>query len=632
MRFLLLLISVCCAPLAWAQSPAASSTSTPLTGFSHAYSLWGEVKYPAGFDHFDYVNVNAPKGGEMTLVSNSRISNFDKYNPFSLKGTAPAYLSTLMFESLLIGSSDEAGSAYGLLADGVSLAPDHLSVTFHINPKAKFNNGDPVLAADAKYSYDMLVSKFAQPGYRAALADVKGVSVVDDRTIRYDFKRFNRELPIVVGGLPVFSRKWGAGADGKAKQFDAITREEPIASGPYRIGPVQFGRDLTYVRDKNYWANDLNVRKGMFNFSAITIKIYKDNTAKLEAFKAGEFDFNQEFISRDWARQYQGKRFKSGELVKREFTTKIPYGFQAHVLNVRNPKYADVRVRKALNLAFDFEWMNAQLFYGIYKRVKGYFGGGEFEALGKPGVDELALLEPLNKKYGESVVPGAVFGEVPYPPSTAPPHSIRSNLLEARDLLAQAGWTYRDGALRNAKGEPFVMEFLDSKEGGMRTLTPWVRNLEKLGIRFEFRQQDFAIYQERLRKFEFEVTTIRVPGTNNPGNELRDMFGSEAAKTDDSNNLWGIANPAVDDLIDKLVTATSKPDALAAGKALDRLLIHGWYSVPQWYSNSYRVAYNAHKFELPPTVPGYFEAETWAMSTWWSKNPTAPVAVLQGAN
>jgi microcin C transport system substrate-binding protein len=258
--------------------------------------------------------------------------------------------------------------------------------------------------------------------------------------------------------------------------------------------------------------------------------------------------------------------------------------------------------------------MNRQLFYGSYKRIKGYFGGGDFEALGSPGPDELALLEPLRQQ-----VPPEVFGPVAYPPSTDPPNSLRQNLRQARDLLAQAGWTYRDGALRNAKGEAFVIEYLESSENGLRTLAPWVRGLEKLGIEFDFRRVDYAIYQERLRKFQFDMTGIRLPGTTSPGNEMWDLFGSKAAHTEDSNNLWGIESPAVDALINKLVTATTRAEAVAAGKALDRVLIHGWYSIPQWYSNRYRVAWNVSRFNLPAVMPSYFEAETWAMSTWWAK-------------
>lgn len=579
---------------------------------AHGYALWGDLKYPAGFDHFDYVNLKAPEGGDLRLVSSLRISTFDKYNPFSLKGNAPAYLDTLVFESLLTTSLDEPGSAYGLLADDVTIAPDRRSITFHLNPAARFSNGDPVLAEDVQHSFKMLTGPGAQPAYRSMLADVKGIEVLDSSRVRFDLVRFTRDVPLVVGGLPVFSRKWGAG-----KPFDALTTDKPIASGPYAIGPVRFGRDITYVKRPDYWASNLNVRRGQFHFARVTVKIYKDNTARLEGFKAGEFDLIQEFVSRDWARQYRGGRFEQGTLVKRELPNRFPYGFQGHVINIRNPQYADVRVREALTLALDFEWMNRMLFYGAYRRVQGYFGGGDFQAQGTPQGESRSLLEALRARYGDHWVPPAVFGPLPPLPTTDPPNSLRGNLRRAQALLAQAGWTYRDGALRDRSGKPFVLEFLDSQEGGMRTLTPWVRALARLGIRFDYRPVDFSIYQERLRNFQFEVTTIRLPGTTAPGSELRDLFGSRAANTPDSNNFWGIANPAVDALIEDLINAPDKPAAMAAGQALDRLLTLGHYSVPQWYSNSYRVAYDAQRLGVPPATPGYFTPETWAMATWW---------------
>lgn len=576
---------------------------------SHALSIWGDVQYPAGFPHFDNVTPGAPKGGEMVLVSDSRSSTFDKYNPFSLRGSAPAYIDSLMFDTLLTGSPSEFGVGYCLLAQDVELAPDRMAVVFRLNPAARFNNGDPVTATDVKYSFDSLTGKYAAPQYRSLFADVKSPQILDERTIRFEFKRFNRELPLTVGGLPVFSHKWGAG-----KPFDQITTEPPIASGPYKIGPVVFGRDITYVRDPSYWARDLNVRRGQYNFDRITVKIYRDNTAKLEAFKAGEFDLIQEFISRDWVRAYTGKRFDSGELVKRLLPDNAPHGFQVHVFNLRRPKFQDIRARKAINLAFDFEWMNRQLFYGLYKRLKGYFGGSEYEALGTPGTDELALLEPFR-----SQLPPEVFGPVAYPPSTDPPRSLRGNLREAKALLHEAGWDYRDGALRNAQGEAFVIDYVDSNESGIRTIAPWMRNLEKLGIQLNFRTVDFSIYQQRLRTFDFDMTGIRMAGITVPGNEMFDLFGSKAAKIEESNNLWGLESPVVDALLEKMVTAQKRSDADAAGKALDRVLIHGWYSVPQWYSASYRVAYDSRKFVQPPVLPKYFTPEAWAMSTWWAK-------------
>lgn len=583
----------------------------------HGYSLWGDLKYPRGFAHFDYVNINAPKGGDLALVSHLRYSTFDKYNPYSLKGSAPAYLDALVFESLLTSSMDEQGSAYGLLADDVLVAPDQSWVRFHINPKARFSNGDPVLAVDVIHSYNMLVSEDASPFYRTMLAGVEGVRAAesDERTVYYDITEFKRELPLIIGGLPVFSHKWGDG-----KPFGELTLEMPIASGPYTIGPVVYGRDITYVRNPDYWGKDLNVRRGMFNFDRITVRIYKDHTVRLEGFKAGEFDFMQEFSAGNWAKLYTGRRFDSGEVVKREFENTLPYGFQGYILNTRRPQLSDPRVRQALNLAYDFEWMNQALFYGSYRRIESYFGGSDYQAAGLPGKDELALLMSLQTQYGKTAVPDTVLYEpVPKQPVTTPPDSLRNNLRQARDLLAQAGWTYRDGALRNAQGEPFIIEYLDSQEGGGRVHAAWIRALEKLGVEFRLRVVDFSLYQMRLENFNFDVVSIRLGGSTDPGSELNEYYGSAAADQPHSANWWGIRNPAIDALIEKLSNAQSKDAAVAAGRALDRLLLQGHYSVLQFYSGGYRVAYDSSKLVVPEVVPGYYQAENWVMGVWWSK-------------
>ncbi|HEV7393886.1 MAG TPA: extracellular solute-binding protein, partial [Burkholderiales bacterium] len=416
---------------------------------AHAYAQFGDIKYPAGFAHFDWVNPNAPKGGDLDLVPPLRITNFDKYNPFTLKGTAAPALSGLVFESLLTGTMDEPTTAYGLLADDVQVAPDKLSATFRLNPAARFHDGKPVMAADVKHSFDTLMSKQAAPQYRVVFGDVSQAVVTGPLTVRFDFKTTSAELPLLVGGLPVFSRDWGAG-----KPFDEVVMDIPVASGPYRIGRVNFGRDLTYQRDPNYWARDLNVRRGMFNFDRITYKIYKDNTAQSEAFKAGEFDYIQVFSARDWARQYTGKKFDSGELTKAELPSKNAGDFQGYLINTRREKFKDVRVRQALALAFDFEWMNRQLMFNSYARVRGFFNASDFEAKGLPEADELAILNPLRAKLS----PNVFTEEVPLPPTTNPPNSVRGNLRRAKELLAEAGWTYRDGALRNAKNEVFTVE------------------------------------------------------------------------------------------------------------------------------------------------------------------------------
>lgn len=597
MRAWLLSVLMVCAMLSGAPAWAA-----------HAYAQFGDIKYPPGFTHFDYVNLDAPKGGEIRMVPPTRPTNFDKFNPFTLKGTAPAGLGPLMFESLLIGNFEEPTTAYCLLAEDVEVAPDRKSVTFRINPKARFNDGTPVLAADVVHSFTMLTSKLAAPQFRTIYAEVQRAVAVGERTVRFDFARPNRELPLVVGGMAVFSRAWGGG-----KPFDQITSEVPIASGAYRPVNATLGRDITYVRDPKYWGVDLPVRKGQFNFDRVSFKIYLDDTSRFEGLKAGEYDFMREFTSRNWARQYTGKQFTSGELRKQAFPNRNPGDFQGYVFNLRKPKFKDIRVRQAIGLAMDFEWLNKQLFYGLYKRVQGYYPNSEFHAEGEPKPDELALLEPLRSQLRPEV-----FGPAVMSPSTAPPGSLRENLRKARALLEQAGWTYRDGALRNAAGEPFIVEFLNDQPSLIRVATPFQTALQKLGIAMSFRTVDFSLSQQRMENFEFEMTSLRLPGSTAPGGELLELFGSKAAETKGSSNIWGIADPAVDAILQKVVGATTRPELSAAMRALDRILSHGYYSVPQYYGDAFLIGYRPRPFVLPPTIPPYYQADIWAMSTWWA--------------
>jgi microcin C transport system substrate-binding protein len=576
---------------------------------AHAYAQFGDIKYPAGFAQFEWVNPSAPKGGNLDLVPPLRITNFDKYNPFTLKGTAAPALSGLLFESLLTGTMDEPTTAYGLLAEDVEVAADKLSVTFRLNPAARFHDGKPVMAADVKHTFDTLMSKEAAPQYRVVFGDVSRAVVTGPRTVRFDFKNTSAELPLLVGGLPVFSRDWGAG-----KPFDQVIMDIPIATGPYRIGRVNYGRDITYQRDTNYWARDLNVRRGMFNFDRLTYRIFKDNTAQTEAFKAGEFDYIQVFSAREWARQYTGKKFASGELIKAELPAKNAGDFQGYLINTRREKFKDPRVRQALGLAFDFEWMNRQLMFNAYERVRGFFNASDFEAKGLPDVDELAILDPLRAK----LAPQIFTEEVPLPPSTSAPDSLRGNLRKARELLAAAGWTYRDGALRNARGDVFTVEYLDSG-GGDRTTTPYFKALAKLGIVGEYRRADFALIQKRLDVFDFDLFTVRIPGSESPGSELMDRLGSKSADTEGSSNLIGVRDPAIDELVNLAVVATTRSQLVARLRALDRVLRHGYFVVPQWYASTSRVAYRAGKFEQPSVAPLYYRPEDWVVSTWWKK-------------
>jgi microcin C transport system substrate-binding protein len=583
----------------------------------HAYAQFGDVKYPATFHHFDYVNPDAPKGGELVLVSPTRLSSFDKYNPFTLKGNAAPGLSGLVFETLLTGTLDEPTTAYGLLAEDVSVSSDKRSVTFRLRAQSRFNNGDPVLASDVKYSFDKLTSKEAAPQFRTLYAEVIGAKVIDARTVRFDFARANPELPLIVGNLPVFSQKWGM-KEGVSQPLDKIVTDLPIGSGPYKIGRVVFGRDISYDRDPNYWARDVNVRRGLFNFDRITYRLYKDNTAQLEGFKAGEFDFIQSFVAREWARAYTGKSFNSGQLIKRELKHGNAGDFQGFLFNTRLPKFQDVRVREAIGLAMDFEWMNRQLFYNAYQRVRGYFVASDFEATGLPDAAELALLTPLRAQ----LAPEVFSAPVPMPPRTeidpASGQTLRDHLRQAKALLAQAGWTYREGALRNAQGEPFTLEFLDNSGAMGRVVTPFAKNLEKLGFVVNYKVIDFAVLQKRLDVFDFEIISNRNVGSESPGTELMERFGSKAAGTEGSGNFMGIQDSAVDALLEKVTSSKTRPQLITAVRALDRVLRHGHYAVPHWYGGVHRVAWRNGRFEQPAVTPRYYQPEGWAVSTWWA--------------
>ncbi|RQT04311.1 extracellular solute-binding protein [Burkholderia contaminans] len=580
---------------------------------AYAIAQYGEPKYPPGFRHFDYVNPDAPKGGTLVLANPNRLTSFDKFNPFTMRGNSAPGID-MLFESLATGSSDEPASAYGLLADDIDIASDRRSVTFHLNPRARFSNGERVTADDVKFSFDTLKSKQAAPQFGAYFAEIAKAVVVDPATVRFEFRSANRELPLIAGGMPVFSRKWGLRADGSRIPFDQLAFEQPIGSGPYLIDHYDNGRTITYRRNPAYWGADLPVRVGTNNFERIVYKLYGDGVARLEAFKAGEYDVLVEYIARNWTRRDVGKRFDNGELVKREFRQHNGAGMQGFFMNLRRPLFRDVRVRQALDLAFDFEWLNRQLFYSAYTRMNSYFADTDLQATGTPGPGELKLLEPLRAQLDP-----AVFGPVVTQPNTNPPGSLRANLLKARALLAQAGWTYRDGALRNAKGEPFTFEILDDSGASMEGIVAaYQRNLAKLGIDARFRTADYALLQKRLDAFDYDMTTIRLPGVQVPGAEQYSRYASKFADEPGSDNFIGLKSPAVDALLHALGTAQTREDLLDATHALDRVLMHGYYAVPQWYSTTHRVAYK-RTLAYPQTLPLYYSAEGWVVSTWWAK-------------
>ena len=583
---------------------------------------YGKPKYADGFAHFDYINPNSPRGGTLVLPNPDRRTSFDKFNPFTLRGVTAPGVSQLMFESLAVGSADEVSSAYGLIAEDIAVAADKMSVTFRIRPEARFSDDSPILAADVKHSYDTLMSKLANPQFRTVYADVKQAVVVSERVIRFDFKEPNSELPVMVGGLPIFSRSWGKKPDGTMTAFDKLAFEHPIGSGPYIIESYRAGKTMVYKRNPNYWGNrdgkTVNVRVGFFNFDRIHYKLYADDAVRLEAFKAGEFDALVEYRAKNWAKSYVGPKFNDGTLLKKEFINHNGAGMQGFAVNLRRPLFQDERVRQALGYALDFQWLNRQLFYDQYGRINSYFMNSDlsanFDGPSKPEGDELKLLQKLKAQFPQAV-PDAVFMPMPPPPTTVAPSSLRQNLLKARDLLAQAGWTYRDGALRNAKGEPFRFEMVEDGPFFLRVISPYVRNLEKLGIKVDVRTSDFALHQKRMNEYDFDMTTIRFGDSQSPGNELYDRFGSKAAEEKGSDNVIGVRSPAVDALIDAIVRADTRAQLQTATRALDRVLWNSYYVIPQWYNPTHRVAFR--KEMRYPEPPLYYTAESWILLNWW---------------
>ncbi len=579
---------------------------------------YGKPKYADGFAHFEYANPKAPKGGTLTLPNPDRRTSFDKFNPFTLRGVTAPGIGALMFESLAVGSADEVSSVYGLIADDIQVAPDKMSVSFRIRPEAQFSDGSPILASDVKHSFDTLMSKLANPQYRTIYADVKQAVVVSERVIRFDFKTRNSELPLMVGGLPIFSKNWGVKPDGSITAFDKITFEHPIGSGPYVIESYRAGKSMIYKRNPNYWGTKVNVRVGFYNFDRIVYKLYSDDAVRLEAFKAGEFDALVEYRAKNWAKSYVGPKFNNGTLIKKAFPNHNGAGMQGFAMNLRRPIFQDMRVRKALGYALDFQWLNRQLFFDQYGRINSYFTNSDLSANYQgetvPTEAELKLLKPLQAKYPQ-YVPEVVFGAMPPPPSTEAPSSLRNNLRKARELLAEAGWTYRDGALRNTKGEIFRFEIVEDGPFFMRILSAYVRNLEKLGIKVDIRTSDYALHQKRMDDYDFDMTTIRFPDTQSPGNELYDRFGSAAAKERGSDNVIGVQSPVVDALIDAIVKAETREQLQAATRSLDRVLWNSYFVVPHWYNPTHRIAFR--KEMGYPNPPLYYSAESWILSTWW---------------
>lgn len=621
-----------CASLAVA-APAASRSQdhapapavAPLeTGkWVHALSAFRPPKYPRGFPHFDYVNPDAPKGGLLRLRNPDRRSSFDKYNPFTIKGVAPAGVVIFMMEGLAHMGQDEAMAMYGLLAEDMMVAPDLSSISFRIHPAARFSNGEPVRPEDVIHSWRMLSSAHAMPVYRTPLTAVERVVATDSRTVRFELKERSLDAVFNAGTMPVFSRKWGEG-----KKLEDIVGEYPIMSGPYVIDKAEMPRRIEFRRNPDYWARELGVRRGHFNFDRIVYRLYKDQAVGREAFKAGEFDLYKEYSARSWARQHQGAKWRDGRILKIAFETLTGEGLQSALYNQRRPLLQDIRVREALTLAWDFEDYNR---FGTFRHAHSLFNNSEFAAQGPPSPSELKLLEPFRAE-----LPSRVFGPAFVPPSTsAGANALRENLRRARDLLAAAGWTVAaDGKLQNARGEPFEIEYLEPTQTGR--LTAWQRNLEKLGITLKERLVDFALFRRRLETFDFDIVVIVNQDFTLPSSaDMAALFDSAAAGLEGSNNWRGVKSRAADRLVRAMAEAGSYEALLDASRALDRVAMWGFWQTPQVYNNTEQISYwnrfgmpkiQAHHFKADTLITGYTEFAPWPLWTWWDKSLDKPAA------
>ena len=582
----------------FAALPAAAQQyqATPARGVA----MHGYPKYGWNFKNFDYVNPDAPKGGSLIMAA---FGNFDTFNPFTIKGV-PAAGTGLLFDTLMVESADEPFSEYGLVAETVEMPKDRSWVAFNLNREARFSDGSPVTADDVVFSFDILRTK-GLPMYRYYYGNVEKATAESPRRVLFTFKAGdNRELPLILGQMPVLSKAYWENRD-----FAATTLKPPLGGGAYKVAAFETGRYVVYERDPDYWAKDLPSVRGFNNFDRIRYDYYRDATVAVEAFKTGAFDLRVENEAKKWVSAYDGFSQKDG-LVKGEFSHGLPSGMQGFVFNTRRPLFADRRVREAVGLAFDFEWSNKNLFYGLYKRTQSYFDNSELAAKGLPKGEELKLLNAYRDKLPEEVF------KKPFALSkTSGDGNIRPQLERAFKLLEAAGWTVQDGVLKDARGRPFAFEILlDSASAAAweRIALPYVRNLKRLGIRAVVRAVDTTQYKNRTDAFDYDMIVNVWGQSTSPGNEQRYFWGSKAAAAAGSQNYAGIENPVVDDLIEKVVEATDRKKLVAAVRALDRVLLWEYYVVPHWYVPSTRLVY-WDKFGKPAGSP----MKGVQLMSWW---------------
>ncbi len=589
-------------PMAKPASVAKNDPSARL----HAISRLGEAKFPADFKHFDWVNPSAPKGGRLSL---SGVGSFDNFNSFTFKGTQAPGL-PLLDATLFAPSLDEPATVYALIAEWATIPADYSSTTFRLRPEARFNDGRPITPEDVVFSFEQQIK--ASPAVAIYYRDVAKVEKTADREVTFRFaKPGNRDLPYSVSLLTIIPRHhWTAKSHaGASRNLTETTLEPPLSAGPYRIKGFDVGRSITFERIKDWWAKDLAVSIGQYNFDEIHYTMYRDDLPEFEALKSGDVDLTEEHSSKKWATGYDIPAVKNGRLKKIVLEKKTVVNFQGFVFNTRKPRFADPRVRRAFALAFDFETANKSLFYGLYTRINSVFDNSELAHKGVPSGRELEILE----KFRDKVPPEVFTTEYKSPVNTAA-DDLRKNLREASRLLAEAGWKIDNGVLRHEKtGETMTMEFLNFDTQFDRIVLPYKQNLEKLGVRITLRVVDPTQYENRLKVYDFDVISDANQMSHAPGNEQRELWGSTAADKEASRNRAGIKNPAVDQIIEEILYAPSRADQVAATRALDRVLLWNHYFVPQWHIPATWIAY-WNKFGRPEKHPSQ---DPGVIVTWW---------------
>jgi len=579
----------------------------PLSAFAanpvHGLAIYGSLKYPADFKHFEYVNPDAPKGGTLRL---SAIGTYDSMNPFLVKGV-PAANVGMIYPTLMTSSSDEAFAEYGFLAESVEMPEDRSYVTFNLRKNPVWEDGKPVTAADVVWSFNTLMEKGA-PFYASYYSEVASATAESPTRVTFKFKKAgNRELPLIVGQLPVLPKHYWDKRD-----FTKTTLERPIGAGPYKVATIDPGHSITFERVKNWWGENLPVNKGRYNFDRLVIDYYRDTTVVVEAFFAGRYDGRQENIAKVWATGYDAPPVKDGRIVKEEIKNGLPAGMQGFVMNTRRPVFKDIAVRKAMQYAFDFEWGNKAMAHGAYKRSYSYFTNSFYAATGLPTGKELAILNEFKDK-----LPPEVFTQEFKNPVTDGSGDARANLRTAMKILDDAGWKVGTDGVRAKDGVRLSFEIIENQPEFERWLLPYIRNLKRIGVEATFRIIDTSQTVARMNDFDFDMTVSGFGQSLSPGNEQREFWGSEKADAPGSRNLISIKNPVVDALINKITQANTQEDLTAAVKAMDRVLLWNYYVVPQWYADTWRVAHWAN-FERPKVQAPY---DLGIADTWWAKQP-----------